>query len=121
MTVCDVTRRHVIAVVTILASRRPPRCRAALAIGLFAGVQPIGLTVLKHAGVLPQVLEHGARVDRLHAVTREGKDVLDLRCGVRRSEVCATLEARYTLSMRANTRIACNRGWRRARVLVGHP
>ena len=35
--------------------------------GAGIGVQPIGLTVLKHLGILEPILAHGRRIDRLHA------------------------------------------------------
>ena len=48
--------------------------------GAGIGMQPIGLTALKHIGddVLNTVLEKGARIDRLHSTTRCGRTVLDL-------------------------------------------
>ena len=47
--------------------------------GAGIGMQPIGLTVLKHLGVLDEALDRGARIDRLHAITRDDRDVLDLK------------------------------------------
>ena len=47
-------------------------------VGAGIGVQPIGLTVLKRLDVLDNVLKHGSRINHLHALTREGKTVLDL-------------------------------------------
>ena len=47
--------------------------------GAGLGVQPIGLNVLHHLGVLPEVLARGSRIDRLHSVARDGRTVLDLR------------------------------------------
>ena len=47
--------------------------------GAGIGMQPIGLTVLHRLGLLESVLNKGARIDQLHAITREGRDVLDLR------------------------------------------
>ncbi len=49
------------------------------AAGAGLGLQPIGLTVLKRLGVLERILQCGSRIDRLHALTREGKTVLDLK------------------------------------------
>ena len=46
--------------------------------GAGIGVQPIGLTVLKHLGILEPILAHGRRIDRLHATTETGRTVLDL-------------------------------------------
>ena len=52
----------------------PRRCGAGAGIGL----QPIGLTVLSHLGVLPAILQHGHRIDRLTATSERGTSVLDL-------------------------------------------
>lgn len=46
--------------------------------GAGIGVQPIGLRVLERLGLLGDILEHGQRIDRLHAVTEKGRTVLDL-------------------------------------------
>ena len=47
-------------------------------VGAGLGIQPVGLTVLKKLDVLETVLEHGARINHLTSLTREGKTVLDL-------------------------------------------
>jgi 2-polyprenyl-6-methoxyphenol hydroxylase-like FAD-dependent oxidoreductase len=41
-------------------------------------LQPTGLAVLRRLGLLDQVIEGGARVDRLRGVTARGRKVLDL-------------------------------------------
>ena len=48
-------------------------------VGAGLGIQPIGLTVLKRLGVLNDILSHGAKIEHLHSLTREGKTVLDLK------------------------------------------
>ena len=48
-------------------------------VGAGLGIQPIGLSVLFKLGVLPEVLRHGSRIERLHSLTKEGRVVLDLR------------------------------------------
>ena len=55
--------------------------------GAGIGVQPIGLTVLKHLGILEPILAHGRRIDRLHAMTETGRTVLDLRYADYRPEL----------------------------------
>lgn len=44
-------------------------------------IQPTGMHVLDELGLLDRVLARGARVDRLHCVTRSRRDVIDLRYG----------------------------------------
>ena len=46
--------------------------------GAGIGLQPIGLSVLAHLGILDPILSYGARVDRLHSLTPSGRAVLDL-------------------------------------------
>lgn len=41
-------------------------------------IQPTGMRVLAELGLLEQVLARGARVERLHCVTRTRRDVIDL-------------------------------------------
>lgn len=41
-------------------------------------IQPTGLRVLAELGLLGRVLKRGARVERLHCVTRSRRDVIDL-------------------------------------------
>lgn len=41
-------------------------------------IQPTGMSVLARLGLLAPVLERGAKVGRLHAVTRSGRAVIDL-------------------------------------------
>ena len=48
-------------------------------VGAGLGIQPIGLTVLKRLGILNDILSHGAKIEHLHSLTREGKTVLDLK------------------------------------------
>ena len=48
------------------------------AVGAGLGIQPIGLTVMKRLGLLDQVLDRGARIDRLWGSNDRGRDVLDL-------------------------------------------
>ena len=55
--------------------------------GAGIGVQPIGLTVLKHLGILEPILAHGRRIDRLHATTETGRTVLDLEYADYRPEL----------------------------------
>lgn len=49
------------------------------AVGAGIMLQPTGMRVLERLGLLEPVLARGNRVDRLHCVTREGRDVIDLR------------------------------------------
>jgi len=49
------------------------------AVGAGIMLQPTGMRVLETLGLLEPVLTRGNRVDRLHCLTREGKDVIDLR------------------------------------------
>ncbi len=49
------------------------------AVGAGIMLQPTGMRVLERLGLLDPVLARGNRVDRLHCVTREGRDVIDLR------------------------------------------
>lgn len=49
--------------------------------GAGLGIQPIGLRCLERLGLLHPILEHGSRIDALHARTREGKTVIDLKYG----------------------------------------
>lgn len=49
--------------------------------GAGLGIQPIGLRCLERLGVLESILEHGAHVSALNALTREGRPVLDLKYG----------------------------------------
>lgn len=42
-------------------------------------LQPSGLAVLEELGVLNGVLDHGGRIDRLHVIDLEGREMLDLR------------------------------------------
>lgn len=49
------------------------------AVGAGIGLQPIGLTVLRHLGILDSILAHGSRIDRLHCVNTNGRTVLDCR------------------------------------------
>ena len=51
------------------------------AVGAGIMLQPTGMRVLERLGLLEPVLARGARVDRLHCVTRERRDVIDLRYG----------------------------------------
>lgn len=46
--------------------------------GAGIGLQPIGLSVLKHLGVLNSVLDCGARIERLHSLNYKGRTILDL-------------------------------------------
>lgn len=48
-------------------------------VGAGITLQPTGQAVLARLGLLAEVLAHGARVDRLHARTRSGRSVVDLR------------------------------------------
>lgn len=48
-------------------------------VGAGITLQPTGQAVLARLGLLADVLAHGARVDRLHARTRSGRTVVDLR------------------------------------------
>jgi 2-polyprenyl-6-methoxyphenol hydroxylase-like FAD-dependent oxidoreductase len=48
--------------------------------GAGIGLQPIGLRVLQRLGLLEPILDHGHRIDRLHARTEHGTTVLDLAC-----------------------------------------
>lgn len=41
-------------------------------------IQPTGMSVLARLGLLGPILARGARVDRLHALTRKGRTVIDL-------------------------------------------
>jgi 2-polyprenyl-6-methoxyphenol hydroxylase-like FAD-dependent oxidoreductase len=49
------------------------------AVGAGIMLQPTGMRVLERLGLLEPVLARGDRVDRLHCLTREGRDVIDLR------------------------------------------
>ncbi len=49
------------------------------AVGAGIMLQPTGMRVLETLGLLEPVLARGNRVDRLHCVTRGGRDVIDLR------------------------------------------
>jgi 2-polyprenyl-6-methoxyphenol hydroxylase-like FAD-dependent oxidoreductase len=42
-------------------------------------LQPSGLAVLDELGILDDILDHGGRVDRLHVLDVEGRELLDLR------------------------------------------
>ena len=55
-----------------------PHSHSPHAAGAGIGIQPIGLTVLKHLGLLDTILAKGARLDRLHGTTTRGRTVLDL-------------------------------------------
>ena len=55
---------------------RAPECRP---VGAGFLLQPSGMGVLEELGILEPVRAHGARVERLHVVSREGAEVLDLR------------------------------------------
>ena len=46
--------------------------------GAGIGIQPIGLSVLKHLGILEPILGFGSRIDRLFATTASNRTVLDL-------------------------------------------
>jgi 2-polyprenyl-6-methoxyphenol hydroxylase-like FAD-dependent oxidoreductase len=53
-------------------------CTEPSAVGAGIVLQPTGLSVLAELGVLGQVLERGARLESLHCVTPENKDVFRL-------------------------------------------
>ena len=48
-------------------------------VGACIGIQPIGLTVLKHLGLLEQTVNKGARIDHLLCQTVNDRTVLDLK------------------------------------------
>ena len=48
-------------------------------VGAGITLQPTGQAVLAELGLLAPVLDHGARVDRLHARTATGRTLVDLR------------------------------------------
>ncbi|MDB6079168.1 MAG: hypothetical protein JWO82_2915, partial [Akkermansiaceae bacterium] len=55
--------------------------RAPLCLPVGAGflLQPSGMTVLKELGIYGQVAARGSRIDRLHAIERGGRLLMDLR------------------------------------------
>jgi 2-polyprenyl-6-methoxyphenol hydroxylase-like FAD-dependent oxidoreductase len=48
-------------------------------VGAGITLQPTGQLVLARLGLLAPILDHGARLDRLHCVTRGGRTLFDLR------------------------------------------
>ena len=61
---------HTVSLFEAVAEPRP--------IGAGIVIQPTGLRVLAELGLLEPVLARGARIDRLHCVTRARRDVVDL-------------------------------------------
>jgi 2-polyprenyl-6-methoxyphenol hydroxylase-like FAD-dependent oxidoreductase len=60
----------------VVLFERAPECRP---VGAGFLLQPSGMAVLQELGILDGVMAHGARVERLHVVDRDGDDLLDLR------------------------------------------
>ncbi|MCW1884107.1 FAD-dependent monooxygenase [Luteolibacter flavescens] len=54
---------------------RAPDCRP---VGAGFLLQPSGMAVLRELGILEEILRRGARVERLHVVDRDEREVLDL-------------------------------------------
>ena len=57
---------------------RAPECRA---VGAGFLLQPSGLAVLRELGIEEEILQHAAKVERLHVVNPDGRRLLDLRYG----------------------------------------
>ncbi|MBB5350925.1 2-polyprenyl-6-methoxyphenol hydroxylase-like FAD-dependent oxidoreductase [Haloferula luteola] len=60
----------------VVVYERAPDCRP---VGAGFLLQPSGMGVLDELGILAPILRHGARVDRLHIMESDGRDLLDLR------------------------------------------
>lgn len=55
---------------------RAPACEP---VGAGFLLQPSGMSVLSELGILEPILDRGARIERLHVLNQEGKDLLDLQ------------------------------------------
>ncbi len=60
----------------VVLFERAAECKA---VGAGFLLQPSGMNVLKEIGILEKVLDHAAKVDRLHVLDTEGNTLLDLK------------------------------------------
>ena len=62
----------------VVVFEQAPECRA---VGAGFLMQPSGMDVLRELGIYEQVISHASRVERLHVLEKNGRDLMELRYG----------------------------------------